>query len=208
MTESGAAALADVLAAGRDRGFLGPGDIDEHLEHARAFAACVPESAGRCIDLGSGGGVPGLVLAVLAWPDREFVLLDGSRTRAAFLEAAVEQLGLAPRVTVCAARAEEAGRDATMRTSAEVVVSRSFGPPAVVAECAAPLLAVGGLLVVSEPPGGGPAERWPAGGLAEVGLQVISRRSGPPAFVVARQASACPDRYPRRVGIPTKRPLF
>ncbi len=205
---SDAADLVEVLEASRDRGFLGPGDIEEHLAHAQAFAACVPVPEGRCIDLGSGGGVPGLVLAVLAWPEVEFVLLDGSQTRATFLEEAVDQLGLAPRVSVCAARAEEAGRMAAMRSTAEVVVSRSFGPPAVVAECAAPLLAAGGTLVVSEPPGGGPTGRWPADGLALVGLEITARPTGPPAFLVARQAAACPDRYPRRVGIPAKRPLF
>lgn len=206
--QSGPGALIEVLEASRDRGFLGPGDIEEHLTHARAFATCVHEPAGRCVDLGSGGGVPGLVLAVLVWPETEFVLLDGSRTRATFLEEAVEQLELGPRVSVCAARAEEAGRMASLRSTAEVVVSRSFGPPPVVAECAAPLLAVGGTLVVSEPPGGGPIERWPVDGLALVGLEVVARPTGPPAFLVARQEVACPDRYPRRVGIPAKRPLF
>ena len=88
-----------------------------------------------------------------------------------------------------------------------IVVARSFGAPAVLAECVAPLLAVGGLLVVSEPPGGD-GSRWPAGGLAEVGLAALDAVPGPPALFRAAQTVPCPDRYPRRVGIPAKRPLW
>jgi 16S rRNA (guanine527-N7)-methyltransferase len=93
-------------------------------------------------------------------------------------------------------------------------VSRSFGPPAVVAECAAPFLEVGGRLVVSEPPG--PLDRWDhAEELAELGLAVPPADPSDPSDPHGRgsyrtliQISACPPRYPRRVGIPAKRPLF
>ena len=92
-----------------------------------------------------------------------------------------------------------------------MIVSRSFGAPPVVVECAAPLLRVGGRLVVSEPPRASePVQggRWPAKGVAMVGMEVESELSGPPALTVLRQLRACPARYPRRVGIPAKRPLF
>jgi 16S rRNA (guanine527-N7)-methyltransferase len=76
----------------------------------------------------------------------------------------------------------------------------------VTAECAAPLLAVGGLLVVSEPPDG---RRWPASALEPLGMAVEGMvRGAAGTFQRLRQVTPCPDRYPRRVGIPAKRPLF
>lgn len=159
----------------------------------------------RAVDLGAGGGVPGLVLA-LALPSSRWTLLDASHRRTAFLRDAVERLGLAARVAVRTSRAEAAGRDHELRQGADVVVARGFGPPPVTAECAAPLLRPGGVLVVSEPPGG--ADRWPADGLAMVGLALDARRAGPPALVRLRQVEPASDRYPRRTGQPSKRPLW
>jgi 16S rRNA (guanine527-N7)-methyltransferase len=199
--------LESVLATSRELGFLGPGDPWSHVEHARAFAAAAAGEPRAALDLGSGGGVPGLVLARLVWPATEWCLLDGSTKRVAFLESAIETLGLEGRVRAVAGRAEEVGRGAE-RGAFDLVVARSFGPPAVVAECAAPFLAVGGQLVVSEPPDVDPAMRWDAGGLAAFGLERVDHQVGPPALVVLTQVVACPARWPRRVGIPAKRPWF
>ena len=201
--------LIEVLERSRALGFLGPGPVVDHLAHAEAFAAAIGDVPGTVVDLGSGGGVPGLVLACRR-PAARTILLDGSVKRAAFLNEVVDELGLADHVEVWAERAEDVGRDSARRSFAEVVVSRSFGAPAVVAECAAPLLCRGGRLVVSEPPTGEQpvGTRWPAEGVAMVGLKVEATIPGPPAFTVLRQERTCPDRYPRRVGIPSKRPLF
>ena len=202
------ATLVEVFEYARQVGLLGPGPVDGHVEHAKGFAEVVgDEEPARVLDLGSGAGVPGLVLAHV-WPEAEVVLLDSGERRARFLEEAVERLGLAPRVGVLWARAEEAGREQRWRGWAEVVVARSFGPPAVTAECAAPLLTVGGSVVISEPPeeGGG---RWPAEGLAALGLRPGGGAVGAGRrFQRLRQEEPCPPRYPRRPGIPAKRPLF
>jgi 16S rRNA (guanine527-N7)-methyltransferase len=202
-----AEALLDVLGRSRDLGFLGPGPVDEQLAHAEAFLGAI-ELGGvhRALDLGSGGGVPGLVLAA-ALPRVEWTLLDGMVRRTTFLEEAVHALDLGERVGVRTLRAEEAGREARLRAQFDLVVARGFGPPAVTAECAAPLLAPTGQLVVSEPPES-TGERWQPEGLAELGLVVDAVIDGPPAFVRLRQAGAVPERYPRRVGIPSKRPLW
>ena len=159
------------------------------------------------MDLGSGGGVPGLVLATV-WPGSSWTLVEANKRRASFLREAAAQLGCSARVQVVAERAEVVGRDGAHRGAYPLVVARSFGPPAVTAECAAPLLAPGGLLVVSEPPAGD-GTRWPAAGLARLGA-VPERvaRTARGTFQLIRQASPCPDRYPRRVGVPAKRPLF
>ena len=110
-----------------------------------------------------------------------------------------------------AARAEEVGRDPAFRGLMPMVTARSFGAPAVTAECAAPLLRPGGILLVSEPPDGpeGP-DRWPAGALAELGIEGPGRliEMGGYHFRRLDQLRRCPDRYPRRTGVPSRRPLF
>jgi 16S rRNA (guanine527-N7)-methyltransferase len=189
-----------VLEEARDLGFLGPGPVEFHVEHALAYQPLLAAAAGDALDLGAGGGVPGLVLAA-GEPGRRWVLLDGSTKRASFLERSVTALGL-DNVEVRCARAEEIP---DLRGRFGVVVARSFASPAVTAECAAPLLIVGGVLVVSEPPAAG-VDRWH--GAAEVGLGPAAVHPGPPALAVLRQERACPAAYPRRTGMPAKRPLW
>ena len=184
--------LIETLRQSRTLGFLAAATI------ATAFS-------GRGLDLGAGGGVPGLVLAI-EMPGSRWVLLDAGQRRTAFLEQAVDRLGLGHRVEVVRARAEVAGHELALRGTFELVIARSFGPPAVVAECASPMLKLGGLLVVSEPPDRTTAHRWPPEELEILGLEPVV--SGHPSFACLRQAGACPDRFPRRVGVPAKRPLF
>src|SRR5205085_3530969 len=125
------------------------------------------------LDLGSGGGLPGLVLA-MAQPDLEVVLLDANLRRMSFVGEAVATLELTRRVTVVRARAETSGRDPSCRGSFDLVVARGFGRPAVTAECGAPFLRTGGLPVVSEPPEEAePAAGWPAPPPAELGLRPV-----------------------------------
>ena len=206
-------ALVPVLEDARKLGFLGPGPVEVHLDHAAGYAEALGEDAGahwapaRAADLGSGAGLPGLPLA-LHFRDTQWTLVEASVRRAAFLRAAVRTLGLEARITVVEERAEAVARWPASRRYFDLVVARSFGPPAVLAECAAPLLRVGGRVVVSEPPGGEP-ERWPAEGLAGLGMTSgKSVQAGGAAYQVLRQATLCPDRWPRRVGVPAKRPLF
>jgi 16S rRNA (guanine527-N7)-methyltransferase len=199
--------LLAVLERARGLGFLGPGDIAAHVTHALAFAAAMDRPPGRALDLGAGGGVPGLVLAAGPWAGASWVLLDASQRRCAFLAWAVGELGLADHVEVRRDRAEVAGRDGELRGRFDVVVARGFAPPAVTAECGAPFLAVGGHLVVSEPPAPEPG-RWPAASLAALGLVDAGGVTDGVHLRRLRQASACPDRYPRRDGMPAKRPLW
>jgi 16S rRNA (guanine527-N7)-methyltransferase len=196
--------LDAVLTRARELGFLGPGPIDGQRAHAEAFLGALEGAPSFAFDLGSGGGVPGLVLA-LALPETRWVLVDAMTKRTAFLTEAVAELGLGDRVEVCTARAEQLVPG--YRGVADLVVARGFGPPAVLAECAAPLLVVGGQLVVSEPPGG-EADRWDPEGVAMLGLALEAVVPGPPAFVRLRQIAPCPVRYPRRSGVPRKRPLW
>lgn len=203
--------LDEVLARQRRRDLLGRRPIEDQIRHARAFAgawqaarSAQGEVAGlprRVVDLGSGGGLPGLVLAVADWPDAEVALVDSSQRRCTFLE--IEAQPLAPRVRVVWSRAEALGRNPAWRGTVDVVVARSMGAPTIVAECAAPLLHRGGMLVVSDPPaddGGDDDEhRWDDAGLAVVGLvRVPVPRVDGFGFTAAVQQELCPDRYPRR----------
>lgn len=221
--------LREALLQARAWGFLGDGPLDVHLAHAHGFADAAESAAaegtdflghssraasraGPWLDLGSGGGIPGLVLAH-RWPDREAVLLDSNERRARFLVQVVESQGWTDRIRVVTERAESAGRDSALRGSFALVVARSFGSPPVTAECAAPFLQPGGLLIVSEPPVTTPVvstedARWPAGGLSDLGLEPLSSWRGEFGYRILRQVRECPDRFPRRVGVPAKRPLY
>lgn len=198
--------LLKVLEEAREFGFLGPGPVAVHVAHAEGFAAPFGETPpARWADLGSGGGVPGLVLA-LRWPETTGVLIDANERRTGFLRAAVDELELGERVEVLRRRAEDVGRDAAHRQAYDGVVARGFGPPPVTAECAAPLLRPSGLLVVSEPPE--EVARWDRDGLALLGLVSEGTIAPESRYQVLRQDRVCADRYPRRVGIPGKRPLW
>ena len=230
--------LADVLGQARSFGFLGPGPLEPQIRHAEGFGRVArrlllenpgeppsAESEGvlgpgvgagpgyeapQLVDLGSGGGLPGLVIAE-SWPEIRLVLVEAQARRAAFLSRAVAALGLSERVSVRQTRAEEFGRDPAARAGFDLVLARSFGPPAVVAECAAPFLRVGGWLVVSEPPEQGDVEaalRWPAQPLRQLGLAPADRVRDEFEYRALRQVAPCPERFPRRNGVPAKRPLF
>jgi len=198
--------LRTILERSRELGFLGPGPVGEQIAHSEAFASAVASRANPrdVLDLGSGGGVPGLVL-LERWPDVTMTLLDSSSRREAFLRHAVELLGETARCSTVLGRAEELART-ELRERFDLVVARSFGPPAVTAECATGFVAIGGWLVTAEPPD--VTDRWDPGGLELLGFAAASRVAGPPAFAVMRKVAPCPDRFPRRTGIPAKRPLF
>ncbi len=199
-----------ILEEAQRHGVIGKAPLASHIDQARSFFSFVEDllpTDARLLDLGSGGGLPGLVIAD-GWPKLRVSLLDGRSSRAESLGLALDELGWGDRLTVIAQRAEEAGRDLRHRASYDLVVARGFGPPAVAAECAAPFLKIGGLLVVSDPPGGGQSERWPVEGCGVLGLEIIKSQVSPWSFTALRQRELCDDRYPRRTGVPLKRPLF
>lgn len=162
------------------------------------------------VDLGSGGGLPGLVLAAL-WPYSSWLLVDSNERRANWLQEAVRHLGLSTKTRVLCERAELTGRG-EWRHMAALVTARGFGPPAATAECAAGILRAGGRLLVADPPGQ-PHERWPRDGLDELGLELetsypVTTEVGPVSISRMIAVAECGPRYPRRVGVPFKRPLF
>lgn len=204
--------LHAVLERAQGLGLLGPGPVEAHLDHAtgfiRAWSSEREEPPRRFCDLGAGGGVPGLPLA-LDWASSAGVLMDASSRRCAFLRDAIRSLGLADRIEVAEGRAETLARQIGFDSSFDLVTARSFARPAVTAECGARLLRDQGLFLVADPPDSleGPEVRWPEQGLLELGLRLQGQLAQPSIAVLVRKL-ACPERYPRRNGIPAKRPLF
>lgn len=200
------ATLRDIWRRGQRLSAVGPGPVEAHLAHSTALAAELEEPR-RAVDLGSGAGIPGLALAG-CWPDSAWLLLDASRRRARFLADAVAQLGWEDRVSVVHGRAEAVAHDDGWRGWADLVVARSFGPPAATAECGVGFLRPGGMLVVTEPPES-PTRRWPADGLRQLGLSPRPARPGDTVRIqrLVADGSIAPQ-FPRRPGVPTRRPLF
>ena len=155
--------------------------------------AIVRDFEGPIVDVGSGGGAPGIPLAA-ALPEREVVLLEASRRKCAFLEAAAAAF---PNVRVVWGRAEEQEVDRF-----GVAVAKALAPPPVAAEWCLPLVRPGGsaLLFV------GPtveAER-----VARVADRLAAELAdSPPGFLVLRKLAATPAGFPRRPGMARKRPL-
>jgi 16S rRNA (guanine527-N7)-methyltransferase len=163
--------------------------------------------AARIADLGSGAGLPGLVLAI-ARPEAEVVLVESVGKKCAWLERTVTALGLENARVVCA-RAEELEEDPF-----DVVTARALASLSVLCEYAAPLLRAGGSLVAWK---GAVDAREDANGLHAanvLGLEREEVRAVEPypgsqrrTLHVFRKVSPTPEGYPRRPGMAAKRPL-
>lgn len=152
-------ALIEALGVAQRLGMLGDEALDVVVARARQFTAALgPCTSGELvIDVGSGGGVPGLVCA---WdrPDLHFLLVERRQTRADHLLRMVHRLGWTDRVAVAPSDVRSLHR--THEGAAAAVTARGYGPPAQLLRDAAPLLVAGGRLIVSEPPG--ETDRWTA----------------------------------------------
>ena len=161
------------------------------LELVRAFD-------GPIVDVGTGGGVPGVPLAV-ALPEREVTLLEATERKCAFLRSATRELA---NVTVVQGRAEEQEAERF-----GVAVAKALAAPAVAAEWCLPLVAVGGAAIVyaghvtgdlarvAELLGAAPPETHAVAGARDRSLLVF------------RKLAPTPEGFPRRVGVARKRPL-
>jgi 16S rRNA (guanine527-N7)-methyltransferase len=166
--------LLETLRDAQRFGFFGERPIEDAVAHADHFVAATSHvvSGARLLDLGSGGGLPGLVVAE-ARRDLHVVLLDRRRKRTDFLERAVRRLDF-DHVEVWARDAVEVVR--SIRTGGDeafdVVTARGFGPPDLTLRTAVACCVPGGWIVISEPPTG---DRWSAERCAELGVTVDDR---------------------------------
>jgi 16S rRNA (guanine527-N7)-methyltransferase len=185
-------------------GLTAIGDPEEarrvHVDDALAAVPLLED--GPLVDVGSGGGSPGLPLA-WARPDLDVVLLEASRRKCAFLERAARDF---TNVSVVCARAEEHGRGPG-RDAYATAVARALAPPPVAAEWCLPLVRPGGVLVLyagaASPGLDRVAAALGAGGPEEVAAEDSERRR----LLVFRKLEPTPERFPRRPGVARKRPL-
>jgi 16S rRNA (guanine527-N7)-methyltransferase len=218
------AELWAAIEQSRTYGFLGPGPIEPVVHHATGFFVVAERyltsemvSTAQFLDLGSGGGVPGLI-GIELFPQSKWILLDAMAKRTAFLTEAVVALNAINRVTVLTGRAEELARQ--YPGGVDVMVSRGFGPPAVTAECAARFLSEDGLLIVSEPPAS-TGVRWAGLADTDLGLRLLGCETvqleldeqsdgldRSITFSVFRKVRPTPEVYPRNGKTLVKKPLF
>jgi 16S rRNA (guanine527-N7)-methyltransferase len=164
-----------------------------HVEESLAATEHVQRFAGPIVDVGSGGGAPGLPLAAVL-PERTVTLLEAAGRKCAFLERAAAEF---PNVRVVHGRAEEQELEAF-----GVAVAKALARPPVAAEWCLPLVRTGGAAILY------------VGPTADVDrVRRVAERVGgavaatPPGLVVVEKVTPTPAGFPRRPGIAKKRPL-
>jgi 16S rRNA (guanine527-N7)-methyltransferase len=165
------------------------------------------------IDVGSGAGIPGIPFAI-AHPEMHFTLLEAIGRKAAFLDAVAAELGLA-NVRVLNARAEAAAHQPEHRAAYGLAIARAVAPLRVLVELTLPFLVIGGVLAAHKGSGARREIAEAQGALRVLGGEVVSAEpvtvhgsdTPAPVLVIVRKTAETPERYPRRPGIPAKRPL-
>ncbi len=175
------------------------------LEAADAFGS-------PAIDIGAGAGFPGVPIKIVR-PDLRLTLLEATGKKAVFLELLVERLGLSD-VAVVHGRAEDVAHDPGHREVYRLALARAVAPLRVLVELALPFLETGGFLAAPKGSGAEREVREAANALAVCGGQIDLVRPldlpgpGPvPTLILVRKTAPALDRYPRRAGVPEKRPL-
>jgi 16S rRNA (guanine527-N7)-methyltransferase len=180
-------------------GLTGIGDpvdarrVHVHVEGSLAVLPVLERFPGTVVDVGSGGGAPGIPVAA-ALPDREVVLLEASARKCTFLESVAVEF---PNVRVVRGRAEEQPNE-----SFGVALAKALAPPPAAAEWCLPLVAVGGAAILFV----GPTADVAA--VAAVSALLGGGDPEPlPGLLVLPKVAPTPAGFPRRPGIARKRPL-
>ena len=166
----------------------------------------------RVIDVGAGAGFPGLPLKIVC-PGLQLTLLEATGKKVGFLERIVGRLGLAG-VEVIKGRAEELGRDAAHRERYDLALARAVAALPVLVEYTLPFCRLGGLFVAQKG-GEGDAEAKAAeraivtlgGALRRIVHLELPHLAERRSLVVIEKTAPTPEKYPRRPGTPSKRPL-
>ncbi|MBR0139591.1 MAG: 16S rRNA (guanine(527)-N(7))-methyltransferase RsmG [Firmicutes bacterium] len=166
--------------------------------------------AGRILDMGTGGGFPGLPLAVV-FPEKDFVLVDAVGKKLKVVSDAAQRLGLS-NVEVIHARAEDLGKDKGFRESFPMVTSRAVANMSTLSEYCLPFVSVGGVFAAYKTEDS--IEEIEA---AQKAVKILGGRierlvpDGMPGsghlFALVRKTEETPSKYPRKAGTPSKEPL-
>lgn len=194
-----------VLEANRRHNLTGAKGGAAFAEHILDALTLCDDAVGMLIDVGSGNGLPGIPLAIAT--SARVTLLEPVKKKAVFLEAAVRALGI--ETLVVTGRAEDLARDPAHRAAYGTATARAVSSAPAVAELTVPFLAVGGRALLQR---GSldPAERDAVSDAALVlGAELIEERvlEGERRIVVLEKRTLTSPRFPRKNGIPAKRPL-
>lgn len=212
-------AYANLLSRYEKANVIGTKDSGEILHsHVLDSLGCLLfaplREANRVADVGSGGGLPGIPLAIML-PDAEITLLESTGKKAAFLHHAKETLGL-NNVRIVNARVEETARQEVHRGSYDVCTARALARLSVIAEYSLPLLRLGGYVVAmkgredrAERAEGERASRVLGGRLCDevIVSHVPGAEQKDRRLLVLEKTGETPHVYPRRTGMPVRRPL-
>jgi 16S rRNA (guanine527-N7)-methyltransferase len=187
-------------------------EVRHFLDSLTCLLAVGAFSGEKVIDLGTGAGFPGLPLKILC-PNLHLTLVEATKKKADFCSHIVAGLKL-ENVSVVHARAEELGQDPGYRQSHDVAVARAVAPLPVLIEYLLPLLRVGGYAIAQKGETAHSEAQAVEGAIGILGGQVdrlipvelpgvVETRY----LIVIKKVAATPEKYPRRTGIPEKRPL-
>lgn len=186
-------------------------ELISHVEDSRKLLDFSPIEGKNIIDIGSGAGFPALILAICS-PDTHFTLVEADLKKSNFLNQVTEELGL-KNIQVVRERVEILGRDAQYRGQYDVCTSRAVAAMNIMLEYGMPLIKTGGKLFL-----------WKGKNYqieidqAENALKILRGKvensylynlleEKDRAIIVVQKEGETPEQYPRRVGIPAKRPL-
>ncbi len=186
-------------------------DAEAVREHVRDSLTLAPYLTDSLVDIGSGGGFPAIPLAIAT--GRRITLVESLVKKARYLEAIVADLGLGSTVSVRAQRAEDAARDPALREAFGSATARAVASLTTVIELTVPFLRVGGAALLQR--GRLDARERAAGVDAALvlGAELESERVGVAGegderrIVVVRKRQPTGPRFPRRPGVPARRPL-
>ncbi len=188
-------------------------EIKHFLDSLTALLAIRPDAGIRVVDVGTGAGFPGIPLKIVC-PGIELVLLESVGKKVRFLEHIVRKLGLTG-VDVVRARAEEMGRDPQYREQFDLVIARAVAWMPVLVEYLLPLCKIGGHCLAYKGENAHAEVLEAEGALRVLGGRVVKVipvelpgvTETRHLVLVAKEARS-PGKYPRRPGIPSKRPIL
>jgi 16S rRNA (guanine527-N7)-methyltransferase len=198
------------LTSSRDRSELDRRHIFESLAFGRLLSirGLLPPGT-RMLDLGAGGGLPGLPIKI-AWPEVRVTLLESKAKKCQFMQEVIDELHLAG-AAVLGGRAEVLGHHPGHREAYDLAVARAVAPLPVLLEYTLAFLRAGGSLAAIKGSAGPRELAESKGALAELGARLtgtvrLTESASQTVFIFEKHGPT-PDRYPRRLGIPSKRPI-
>lgn len=186
--------------------------VKHFLDSLTCLSVCRPAEGASLVDVGTGAGFPGLPLKIVR-PDLKVTLVDSLRKRMAFLEDLIQELGLPGIETVCC-RAEELGRRPEHREAYDLAVARAVARLPVLCEYCLPLVRPGGVFLAMKGPEGGEEAGRALGAILKLGGELqrtpwfaLPLGGDQRTIIVIDKKSPTPADFPRRPGVPEKRPL-